>query len=167
MAGRLCCTNVAHILRIKCNSLVAAASHCVRRARSQVAHLPLAWLRLPARLSSAAQQQRSGLWSEGSYRWHARLMLRVTGITAGSTTSAIRDFSVDTTTAAVSAYAGLGRPSGRCGIAGSAYLTRLDFFSKTISSMRRQYASATFGSSEDSPLVTCISGPNSQSVVVR
>jgi hypothetical protein len=53
-------------------------------------------------------------------------MLRVTGITAGSTTSAILDFSVDTTTAAVSAHAGLGRPSGRCGIVGrSAQKVRL------------------------------------------
>ena len=38
---------------------------------------------------------------------------------------------------------------------------------KTISSTRRQNAAITFGSSEDSPLVICISGPNSESVALR
>jgi hypothetical protein len=38
---------------------------------------------------------------------------------------------------------------------------------KTVSSTRRQYASTTLVSSDDSPLVTCISGPNSESVAVR
>jgi YD repeat-containing protein len=38
---------------------------------------------------------------------------------------------------------------------------------KTVSSTRRQYASTTFASSDDSPLVTCISGPNSESAAVR
>jgi|SRR5580704_9490263 hypothetical protein len=44
---------------------------------------------------------------------------------------------------------------------------RLHSFPKTISSTRRQYASITFGFSEDTLLVTCISGPNSESVAVR
>jgi hypothetical protein len=47
-------------------------------------------------------------------------MRHATGIMAGCTISAIPGFTVDATTAAVSARAGLGRPSGRCGIAGSA-----------------------------------------------
>src|SRR6476620_3973646 len=38
---------------------------------------------------------------------------------------------------------------------------------KTISSTRRQYASTTFVSLADSPLVTRISGPNPESVAVR
>jgi hypothetical protein len=38
---------------------------------------------------------------------------------------------------------------------------------KTVSSTRRQYASITFVFSADSPLVTCISGPNPESVAVR
>jgi hypothetical protein len=38
---------------------------------------------------------------------------------------------------------------------------------KTVSSTRRQYASMTFAFSADSPLVTCISGPNPESVAVR
>jgi hypothetical protein len=46
-------------------------------------------------------------------------MRQATGIMAGGTISAILGFSVDATTAAVSARAGLGRPSGRCGIVGS------------------------------------------------
>src|SRR5260370_30198396 len=37
----------------------------------------------------------------------------------------------------------------------------------TVSSTRRQYASATFVFSADSPLVICISGPNPESVAVR
>jgi hypothetical protein len=45
--------------------------------------------------------------------------------------------------------------------------SRFGSFSKTVSSTRRQYASTTFGFSDDSPLVTCISGPNSESVAVR
>jgi len=48
-----------------------------------------------------------------------------------------------------------------------AFPTRFDSFPKTISSTRRQYASAIFGSADESPLVTCISGPNSESVAVR
>src|SRR5258708_37833788 len=48
-----------------------------------------------------------------------------------------------------------------------AFPTRFDSLPKTILSTRRQYASTTFGFSEDSPLVTCISGPNSESVAVR
>ena len=40
-------------------------------------------------------------------------------------------------------------------------------FPKTVSSTRRQYASMTFAFSADSPLVTCISGPNPESVAVR
>jgi len=47
-----------------------------------------------------------------------RRMRQVTGITAGSTISAILDIYVDATTAAVSARAGRGRPSGRFGIVG-------------------------------------------------
>jgi hypothetical protein len=47
-----------------------------------------------------------------------RSMLQDTGITAGCTISAILDFPVGATMAAVSARAGLGRPSGRCGIVG-------------------------------------------------
>src|ERR1700729_1130846 len=49
-----------------------AARRCIRRGRAPKAlgHPPLAWLRLPARLSSAAQQQRPRLWSEGSDRRH-------------------------------------------------------------------------------------------------
>ena len=46
-------------------------------------------------------------------------MRQDTGIMADGTISAILGFSVDATTAAVSARAGLGRPSGRCGIAAS------------------------------------------------
>jgi len=45
-------------------------------------------------------------------------MRQATGIMAGGTISAILGFSMDATTAAVSARAGLGRPSGRCGIVG-------------------------------------------------
>ena len=45
-------------------------------------------------------------------------MRHATGIMAGGTISAILGFSVDATTAAVSARAGLGRPSGGCGIVG-------------------------------------------------
>ena len=41
-----------------------------------------------------------------------------TDFTAGGTISAIQDFTVDATTAAVLARAGFGRPSGRCGIVG-------------------------------------------------
>jgi len=40
-------------------------------------------------------------------------------------------------------------------------------FPKTVSSTRPQYASMTFVFSADSPLVTCISGPNAESVAVR
>ena len=43
-------------------------------------------------------------------------MRQATGIMAGGTISAILGFSMDATTAAVSALAGLGRPSGGCGI---------------------------------------------------
>ena len=46
-------------------------------------------------------------------------MFRATGTMAGITTSAIPDFSAAVITAAVLAHAGLGRPSGRCGIAGN------------------------------------------------
>jgi hypothetical protein len=46
-------------------------------------------------------------------------MRHATGIMAGGTISAILGFTVDATTAAVSARAGRGRRSGRCGIAGS------------------------------------------------
>jgi hypothetical protein len=46
-------------------------------------------------------------------------MFRATGTAAGITTSAIPGFSAAVTTAAVLARAGLGRPSGRCGIAGN------------------------------------------------
>src|ERR1700692_4218531 len=45
-------------------------------------------------------------------------MLQATGITAGGTISAILDIFADAPTAAVSARAGLGRPSGRYGIVG-------------------------------------------------
>src|ERR1700730_1767847 len=45
--------------------------------------------------------------------------------------------------------------------------SRLGSFPKTVSSTSRQYAATTFVSSDDSPLVTCISGPNSESVAVR
>ena len=45
-------------------------------------------------------------------------MRQATGTMARGTISAGLDFSVDATTAAVSARAGVGRPSGRCGIAG-------------------------------------------------
>jgi hypothetical protein len=38
---------------------------------------------------------------------------------------------------------------------------------KTVLSTRLQYASITFGSPQDSPLVICISGPNPDSVAVR
>jgi hypothetical protein len=52
-----------------------------------------------------------------------------------------------------------------------ASLARADFprptFPKTVSSTRAQYASMTFAFSADSPLVTCISGPNPESVAVR
>ena len=47
-----------------------------------------------------------------------QIMRQATGIMAGGTISAILGFSMDATTAAVSARAGLGRPSGRCGIVG-------------------------------------------------
>jgi hypothetical protein len=46
-------------------------------------------------------------------------MCHTIGITAGGTITATLGFIVDATTAAVSARAGLGRRSGRCGIAGS------------------------------------------------
>jgi hypothetical protein len=46
-------------------------------------------------------------------------MFRATGTVAGITTSAIPGFSAAVITAAVLARAGLGRPSGRCGIAGN------------------------------------------------
>jgi hypothetical protein len=53
-------------------------------------------------------------------------MRQATGIMAGGTISAILGFSMDATTAAVSARAGLGRPSGGCGIVGrSAQKVRL------------------------------------------
>ncbi len=53
-------------------------------------------------------------------------MRQATGIMAGGTISAILGFSVDATMAAVSARAGLGRPSGGCGIVGrSAQKVRL------------------------------------------
>jgi hypothetical protein len=45
-------------------------------------------------------------------------MRQATGIMAGGTISAILGFSMDATMAAVSARAGLGRPSGGCGIVG-------------------------------------------------
>ena len=45
-------------------------------------------------------------------------MFRATGTVAGITTSVIPGFSAAVITAAVLAHAGLGRPSGRCGIAG-------------------------------------------------
>jgi hypothetical protein len=48
-----------------------------------------------------------------------RAMRHATGIMAGGIITAIPGFTVDATTAAVSARAGLGRPSGRCGIAAS------------------------------------------------
>ena len=52
-----------------------------------------------------------------------------------------------------------------------ASLTRAGFpracFPKTVSSTRLQYASMIFAFSADSPLVTCISGPNPESVAVR
>jgi hypothetical protein len=65
--------HVAYILRNKCNTFVAAASHRVRRAHSHAAHLSLAWLWLSARLSSAARQQRSILWLEGGNPQHSGL----------------------------------------------------------------------------------------------
>jgi hypothetical protein len=49
-------------------------------------------------------------------------MFRATGTVAGITTSAIPGFSAAVITAAVLDHAGLGRPSGRCGIAGNANL---------------------------------------------
>ena len=53
-------------------------------------------------------------------------MRQATGIMAGGTISTILGFSMDATTAAVSARAGLGRPSGGCGIVGrSAQKVRL------------------------------------------
>ena len=48
-----------------------------------------------------------------------QIMCRATGTVAGITTSAIPGFSAAVITAAVLAHAGLGRPSGRCGIAGN------------------------------------------------
>ena len=45
--------------------------------------------------------------------------------------------------------------------------SRFGCFPKTVSSTRRQYAATTFGSSDVNPLVTRISGPNSESVAVR
>src|SRR5262249_14025882 len=55
--------NAAHIVRLDRNCVVAAASHCVRRGCSQATRPPLAWLWLPARLSSAAERARSRLWT--------------------------------------------------------------------------------------------------------
>jgi len=48
-----------------------------------------------------------------------------------------------------------------------ALVARFCCLPNTISSTRLQKDSATFGSSEDSPLVTRISGPNAESVAVR
>jgi hypothetical protein len=45
--------------------------------------------------------------------------------------------------------------------------SRFDAFPNTISFTSRQYASTTFGSSDDNPLVSRISGPNSDRVAVR
>ena len=63
---RLYCTDVVQILPIGCHSPIAAASRCLHRPRAQATPPSLAWLWLPARLSSAAQRPRSGFWREGS-----------------------------------------------------------------------------------------------------
>ncbi len=65
----------------------------------------------------------------------------------------------------------LSGPDSACAQRLLASLTRAGFprasFPKTVSSTRRQYASMTFASSADIPPVTCISGPNPESVAVR
>jgi len=54
LPGHVDCRYVVQITPLKCNLFVAIAGHCLSRARSwKSARHPLAWLRLPARLSSA------------------------------------------------------------------------------------------------------------------
>src|SRR3954451_1500666 len=62
-----------------------------------------------------------------------------------------------------SGYAGAQRLPASLIRAGSSWAS----LPKTVSSTRRQYASTTLGLFADNALVTCISGPNPASVVVR
>src|ERR1700761_150652 len=59
---RLCCADVAHLIRFHCNSVVATARPGGRSSRSQAAGPTLAWLWFPAWLSSAAKRNDPGLW---------------------------------------------------------------------------------------------------------
>ena len=69
----LACNDVALIILIECPSPVAAACRRILcRVCRDAARSSLAWLRLPAGLSSAAEPSRAGFWREGSSRERAR-----------------------------------------------------------------------------------------------
>src|SRR3984957_17138748 len=61
----LWCSDVAPHVSIHCCCPVAAVGDRASRAGSEEAQAGLAWLRLPARLSTAAEQQPAGLYAEG------------------------------------------------------------------------------------------------------
>lgn len=72
--------HVAQILpRIGGLGFYSTAGHVIRRlrARTGARYSPLAWLRFPTRLSSAAKQQRSNVSFEGVNPRHSRLCAKL------------------------------------------------------------------------------------------